>query len=162
MERRKRYRQRNYIYIYIYIYIYKEKGVASSPTPRCSSCWKGSFRVTLDYSHQLYLIYIYVITSCHQHGYPWPFLVTPPYRPSFPAGLQGYIPCQHWAGHYTFARPCEGVLQEYISYELVLTSPAVSHMSGLSKFDSFRDGWKVAVQVLLCWVLPPWLDQYCS
>ena len=30
-------------------------GVAPSPTPRCSSYWKESFRVTLDYSRQLYL-----------------------------------------------------------------------------------------------------------
>ena len=30
------------------------KGVAPSLTPRCSSYWKGSLRVTLDYSHQLY------------------------------------------------------------------------------------------------------------
>ena len=31
--------------------------------------------------------------------------------------------------------------QEYIPYELVPTSPAVSRMSGSSNFDSFRDGW---------------------
>ena len=30
------------------------KGVAPSPTPQCSSYWKGSFRGALDYSHQLY------------------------------------------------------------------------------------------------------------
>ena len=36
------------------------KGVAPSPTPRCSSYRKGSLRVTLDYGRQLY-IYIY----CH-------------------------------------------------------------------------------------------------
>ena len=29
------------------------KGVASSPTPRCSSYWKGSLLVTLDYGRQL-------------------------------------------------------------------------------------------------------------
>ena len=33
------------------------KGVASSPTPQCSSFWKGSLQVALDYSHQLYLLY---------------------------------------------------------------------------------------------------------
>ena len=32
------------------------KGVALSPTPRCSSYWKGSLQVALDYSHQLYLL----------------------------------------------------------------------------------------------------------
>ena len=29
------------------------KGVAPSPTPQCSSYWKGSLPVALDYSHQL-------------------------------------------------------------------------------------------------------------
>ena len=32
------------------------KGVAPFLTPRCSSYWKGSFRVTLNYGHQLYFI----------------------------------------------------------------------------------------------------------
>ena len=31
--------------------------------------------------------------------------------------------------------------QEYITYEFILTFPAVSHMSGLSNFDSFHTGW---------------------
>ena len=30
------------------------KGVVPSPTPRCSSYWKGSLRVTLNYGRQLY------------------------------------------------------------------------------------------------------------
>ena len=38
----------------------------------------------------------------------------------------------------------------------------VSHLSGSSNLDSFRDGWLVAVQLLLCGVLPPGLVQYCS
>ena len=32
------------------------KGVVPSPTPRCSSYWKGSLQVTLDYGRQLYLL----------------------------------------------------------------------------------------------------------
>ena len=36
------------------------KGVAPSPTPWCSSYWKGSLLVALDYGHQLYFIYIYI------------------------------------------------------------------------------------------------------
>ena len=36
------------------------KRVVPSPTCRCSSYWKASFRVTLDYSRQLYFIYIYI------------------------------------------------------------------------------------------------------
>ena len=34
------------------------KGVAPFPTPWCSSYWKGSLWVTLDYDHQLYFFYI--------------------------------------------------------------------------------------------------------
>ena len=36
------------------------KGVVPSPAPWCSSYWKGSFWVALDYGHQLYYIYIYI------------------------------------------------------------------------------------------------------
>ena len=35
--------------------------------------------------------------SCHQHGYPLPFLATSPYHSSPPAGLLGYILCPHIA-----------------------------------------------------------------
>ena len=37
-----------------------EKGIASSPTPRCSSYWKGSLLVALDFGCQLYLLTIYI------------------------------------------------------------------------------------------------------
>ena len=50
--------------------------------------------------------------------------------------------------------------QEYITYELVPNSSKVFRMSGSSNFDSFGDGWSVAVQLLLCGVLPSWLVQY--
>ena len=33
---------------------FNAKGVAPSPTPLCSSYWKGSLRVALDYDRQLY------------------------------------------------------------------------------------------------------------
>ena len=35
------------------------KGVVPSLTPQCSSYWKGSLQVTLDYSYQLYLLTFY-------------------------------------------------------------------------------------------------------
>ena len=38
-----------------------EKGVAPSPTPRCSSYWKGSLLVALDYGRQLYFTFL---TNC--------------------------------------------------------------------------------------------------
>ena len=40
-------------------------GVAPFPTPQCSSYWKGSFWVPLDYSRQLYLLYLYLSTLSH-------------------------------------------------------------------------------------------------
>ena len=105
---------------------------------------------------------------CHQHGFPWPFLATHPYRPLLPAGLHAtsrigtellyvgscWLSCLYssmWRGP-----------QGYITHEFVLISPGVSLMSGSSYFDSFHDEWLVAVQLLLFRVLPPWLVQYCS
>ena len=41
------------------------KGVAPSPTLWCSSYRKGSLWVTLDYSHQLYLIFMIIIFFWH-------------------------------------------------------------------------------------------------
>ena len=52
--------------------------------------------------------------------------------------------------------------QKYIAYEFILISPAASHMSGLSNFDSFCYEWLVVVQLLFCRVLPPGLVQYNS
>ena len=52
--------------------------------------------------------------------------------------------------------------QEYIDYEFVLTSPAVSCMSALSNLDSFRDECLMSVQLLLWGVLPPRLVKYFS
>ena len=51
--------------------------------------------------------------------------------------------CSSWSSCFCSAI-CGGPL-EYISYELVPTSPAVSCMSGSSNLDSFRDGRQVAV-----------------
>ena len=46
------------------------KGVAPSPTPRCSSYWKESLLVALDYGRQLYFtIYIYIYMYIHKRVY---------------------------------------------------------------------------------------------
>ena len=37
------------------------EGVVPSTRPQCSSYWKGSFRVALDYSRQIYLSYMKII-----------------------------------------------------------------------------------------------------
>ena len=119
------------------------------PTLWYSSYWKGSLRVTFDYGCQLYFlqlwisqIVIIIIVSRHQHGDPWPFHATLLYRPLLPAGLQGYIPYRHRAA--VCCMLCSSMWRgpwEYIPYEPVLTSPAVSCMFGSSNLDSFRDGW---------------------
>ena len=80
-----------------------------------------------------------------------------PLSPLFPIvhrlwqGLQGYIPYPHIAAEFMFVLVALLLLvhmwgpQEYISYELVPDSPAVSCMSGSSNLDSFRDWKQVAV-----------------
>ena len=68
------------------------------------------------------------------------------------------------AGHPAFARSCvcgRGP-QEYITYEFVPASPAVSCMSGLSNLNNFRDRRQVALQLVSCGVLPSGLVQDCS
>ena len=50
--------------------------------------------IIIKYIH-IYIIILIIL--CHQHGYPWPFLATPPYRSSSPAGPQGYTPYPHRA-----------------------------------------------------------------
>ena len=52
--------------------------------------------------------------------------------------------------------------QQYVTYELVFASPAVSGVSGSSDLYSFRDGRQVAVQLASRGVLSPGLVQYCS
>ena len=108
-----------------------------------------------------------VFLKCHHHhhhcqyGSPWPSLATRLYRPSLREVFKA-ISCistellyigSSWSSclcPFMWRGP-----QEYVAYEFVLTSPAVTCMSGSSNFDSFRDGWWVAVQLLFCEVLPP-------
>ena len=107
--------------------------------------------------------------SSPMHGYPWPSLATFPYRSSAPAGLLGYILCPHIAAVYKFGLVIlllfghmRGVHRRYVTYELVLASPAVSCVSGWSDLYSSRDGRQVAVQLASRGVLSPGLVQYCS
>ena len=51
------------------------KGVAPCPTPRCSSYWKGSLLVALDYGRQLYLLLLIIIPSCFLVLFSWIFLL---------------------------------------------------------------------------------------
>ena len=52
------------------------------------------------YIYKSDFIIIIIIMSCHQNGYPWPSLATPPYRSSLPAVPQGYNPYPHRAAVY--------------------------------------------------------------
>ena len=64
------------------------------------------------------------------------------------AGLQGYILCPHIAAVCKFELVVLlllGHMWGSITYELVLASPAVSCVSGLSNLYSFCDGRQVAV-----------------
>ena len=53
-------------------------------------------------------------------------------------------------------------LLEYIGYEFILTSPAVSRMFCSYNLDGFRNGLLVAVSLLFWGVLPPGFVQYSS
>ena len=68
--------------------------------------------------------------------------------------------CSCWSSCFCTAM-CGGS-QEFITYELVPASLAVSCMSGSSNLNGFRGGRKVAIQLVSCGVLPPGLVQDCS
>ena len=63
---------------------------------------------------------------------------------------------------WMYVRAGRGGPQEYITYEFVPASLAVSRMSGSSNLNSFHDRRQVAVQLVSCGVLPPGLVQDCS
>ena len=83
------------------------------------------------------------------------------YHSSPPAGLQGYILCTHIVAVCKFVlvvHSCTSMCggpQEYVAYELVLASPAVSCVSGSSNLYSFRDGGQVSVELESRGVLSP-------
>ena len=91
-------------------------------------------------------IIIINMSRCQQ-GSPRLSLATRLYRPLFPGGLQSYVPYRHKAVVFRFQLVVLPLVvhvagpQDYVAYELVLTSPAVCHMSGLSNLDCFRDRW---------------------
>ena len=124
---------RSYIYIYIYIknlyiYIYKDP-------------------------IYIYISYIYIYISCHAASTDFPDPLSPllpivhrlwqVFRATSRILTQLLNVCSSWSSCFCPAI-CAGPL-EYIPYELVPASPAVSRMSGLSNLDSFRDGRLVAV-----------------
>ena len=51
------------------------KGIAPSPTPRCSSYWKGNLLVALDYGCQLYFILLSKICTTTCSNFLWARLI---------------------------------------------------------------------------------------
>ena len=68
--------------------------------------------------------------------------------------------CSSWSSCFCLA--IRGGPLEYVTYELVPASPAVSCMCGSFNLDTFRDRRQVAVYLVPCGVLPPGFVQYCS
>ena len=109
-------------------------------------------------------------SSCRAASMDFPDLLSPPvsivHRPREGFQATSYIGTELlYIGSSWSSNLCSSMWRgplEYIAYEFALTSPVVSHMSGSSNLDSFRDRWKVAVHLLLCGVLPPCLVQYSS
>ena len=94
-----------------------------------------------------FIIIIIIIMSRHQNEYIWTFLATLTSR----FGTELLYVHSNWSS-CLYLSIWRGP-QEYITYVFLFTSPAVSHMSGSSNLHSFRDGWLVALQLLLGGVL---------
>ena len=95
------------------------------------------------FRNNIYIYIIIIIMSRHLRGSLWPSLATLLYRPSLLVGLQDYIGTELFYACSSLSSclrtPMRRVSPEYVTYEVVHTSPAVSRMSGSS---SFRDGGK--------------------
>ena len=86
-----------------------------------------------------------IILSCHQHGYPWPFLANPPYCSSLLAGPRGYISYPHRSAVYRFelvSLLLLGHVRESIGEHHLWARPRFSSsvLHVWSNLDSFRDG----------------------
>ena len=135
--------------------------------------------LTHTHTHTHTYIYIYIYTCVYIYIYTQSVTSTSCRAASteLPDPLSQLVPIIHrprdvfkatscittellYIGSSWLPSPCSSVWwgpQEYIAFEFVLASPEVSHMSGSSNLDSLRDGWLVAVELLFCGMLPPWL-----
>ena len=106
------------------------------------------------YTHTHTYIYIYISSSsCRAASTDLPDPLSPPvsivhcswevFKATSCIGTELLYIRSSWS-----SGPCSYMwrgLWEYVAYDFVLTSPAVSHMSDSPNLDSFRDGWLVVV-----------------
>ena len=130
-----------------------------------SICYTGNsywmlLLFTNVYYHRLLILYICIQRQRHNHNIYHHYHIAEVFKATSCIGTELLYTVSCWSSCLSssmWRNP-----QEYVACKFVLTSPAVSRMSGSSKLDSFHDGWWVFVQLLLFWVLPPGLVQYCS
>ena len=98
-------------------------------------------------AHILWILYIYIyisssscraISTDNPDPLSLPLPIVHRFRQVINATSRIYIELQYVGSSWSamWRGP-----QEYNTFELVPASPAVSHMSGSSNFDSFSDGW---------------------
>ena len=96
-------------------------------------CWVNHFLPLLSY-----IIIIIIILSRYQHGYSWPSLARPPYRPSLSADPQTYISYRHRDAVYRLELDVLLLLVHVKGFTGVHHSQAHPYFS-----SSFPRGWFV-------------------
>ena len=106
-----------------------------------SFLWIASLYMHIHiYIHTHIYIYIYTRACAHTHTHIYIYIRTHEvFQATFYIGTVLLYIGSCWSP-ILCSSICRGA-QEYIAYELLLTSPAVSRKSGSSNLDSFRDGW---------------------
>ena len=105
-------------------------------------------------------IIIIIMSRCQQRS-PTPSLAISPYRPSLLEGLPGSILYRHRAVVCMFELVVLTLLVHVKGSTELHNLWVLSYFSCMSGSCNFRNGWRVAVQILFCWVLPPGLVHYC-
>ena len=111
------------VFVYIYIYTYISVGIWGSFCVRSSACYAAGTDIPDPLSWSVSIIhrsrYVFKATSC--------------------IGTELLYIGSSWSSCICSSM-WKGPLED-ITYEFVLTSPAVSRMSGSFNLDSFRNGW---------------------
>ena len=97
------------------------KEVARSPTARCSSYWKGSLLVILDYGRQLLLIYIYILADLNN-------------AKNSKVSLRPLI---FNLATLSFKQPIIGLIINFVLHEVFFSDPVWSKYSDIFSFLSY-------------------------